>query len=115
MRAVKTAIEMQQCIREMNKKRRKKNEAEIFVGAGINRGNVVSGNIGSREMMDYTVIGDTVNLGSRLCSAATPGEILVSESVYKRLKNDFPFKELDPIRVKGKTKKVNVYSIKHSF
>ena len=66
-------------------------------------------------MMDYTVIGDTVNLGSRLCSAATPGEILVSESVYKRLKNDFPFKELDPIRVKGKTKKVNVYSIKHSF
>ena len=115
MRAVKTAIEMQQCIREMNKKRRKKNEAEIFVGAGINRGNVVSGNIGSREKLDYTVIGDTVNLGSRLCSAATPGEILVSESVYKRLKNDFPFKELDPIRVKGKTKKVNVYSIKHSF
>ena len=109
MRAVKTAIEMQLCVKEMNKKRRKKNEAEIFVGAGINRGNVVSGNIGSREMMDYTVIGDTVNLGSRLCSAATPGEILVSESVYKRLKNDFPFKELDPIRVKGKTKKVNVY------
>ena len=115
MRAVKTAIEMQLCVQEMNKKRRKKNEAEIFVGAGINRGNVVSGNIGSREMMDYTVIGDTVNLGSRLCSAATPGEILVSESVYKRLKNDFPFKELDPIRVKGKIKKVNVYSIKHSF
>ena len=115
MRAVKTAIEMQLCVKEMNKKRRKKNEAEIFVGAGINRGNVVSGNIGSREMMDYTVIGDTVNLGSRLCSAATPGEILVSESVYKRLKNDFPFKELDPIRVKGKIKKVNVYSIKHSF
>ena len=66
-RALKTAIEMQACIKEMNKKRKKKNEAEILVGAGINRGNVVSGNIGSSEMMDYTVIGDTVNLGSRLC------------------------------------------------
>ena len=60
-RAVKTAIEMQLCIKEMNKKK-KENEAEILVGAGINRGNVVSGNIGSRDMMDYTVIGDTVNL-----------------------------------------------------
>ena len=114
-RAVKTAIEMQQCIKEMNKKRKKKKEAEILVGAGINKGNVVSGNIGSREMMDYTVIGDTVNLGSRLCSAANPGEILVSESVYEGLKKDFPFKKLDPIRVKGKAKKVNVFRIKSSY
>ncbi|OUX32711.1 MAG: hypothetical protein CBE24_02970 [bacterium TMED264] len=114
-RAVKTAIEMQLCIKEMNKKRKEKNEAEILVGAGINRGNVVSGNIGSREMMDYTVIGDTVNLGSRLCSAANPGEILVSRSVYDGLKNDFPFKELDPIRVKGKAEKVNIYSIKSIY
>ena len=114
-RAVKTAIEMQLCIKEMNKKRKEKNEAEILVGAGINRGNVVSGNIGSREMMDYTVIGDTVNLGSRLCSAANPGEILVSRSVYDGLKNDFPFKEQDPIRVKGKAEKVNIYSIKSIY
>ncbi len=115
LRAVKTAIEMQLCIKKMNKKRKKKNEAEILVGAGINRGNVVSGNIGSREMMDYTVIGDTVNLGSRLCSAASPGEILVSRSVYEGLKNDFSFNRLDPIRVKGKADKVNVYSIKNIY
>ena len=115
IRAVKTAIEMQLCIKEMNKKRKKKNEAEILVGAGINRGNVVSGNIGSRDMMDYTVIGDTVNLGSRLCSAASPGEILVSKSVYNALKNDFSFNKLDPIRVKGKAEKVNIYSIKNIY
>ena len=114
-RAVKTAIDMQLCIKEMNKKRKKNKEAEILVGAGINKGNVVSGNIGSREMMDYTVIGDTVNLGSRLCSAANPGEILVSKSVYEGLKNDFPFKKLDPIRVKGKAKKVYVYSLRSSY
>ena len=110
-RALKTAIEMQACIKKMNVKRKKKKEAEILVGAGINRGNVVSGNIGSREMMDYTVIGDTVNLGSRLCSVANPGEILVSNSVFEVSKCDFAFKKLNPINVKGKKNKVNVYLV----
>ena len=110
-RALKTAIEMQACIKKMNVKRKKKKEAEILVGAGINRGNVVSGNIGSREMMDYTVIGDTVNLGSRLCSVANPGEILVSDSVFEISKCDFAFKKLNPINVKGKKNKVNVYLV----
>ena len=79
---------------------------------GINRGLVVSGNIGSRDMMDYTVIGDTVNLGARLCSAAGPDDIFVSESVFQETKNKFPYKKLEPIKVKGKEKKVNVYEIK---
>ncbi len=114
IRAVKTAIEMQQCITEMNKKRRKRKEAEILIGAGINRGNVVSGNIGSREMMDYTVIGDTVNLGSRLCSAAKPGEILVSSSVWEGSKNQFTYNKLDPINVKGKKEKVDVFQVKQN-
>lgn len=110
-RALNTAIEMQLRIKEMNQNRKKRNESEILVGAGINRGNVVSGNIGSREMMDYTVIGDTVNLSSRLCSAAKPGEILVSESVYECVENDFSFTKLNPIKVKGKKHKVAVFSI----
>ena len=114
IRAVKTAIEMQQCITEMNKKRRKRKESEILIGAGINRGNVVSGNIGSREMMDYTVIGDTVNLGSRLCSAAKPGEILVSSSVWEGSKNQFTYSKLDPINVKGKEEKVDIFQVKQN-
>ena len=83
----------------------------ISAGIGINRGIVVSGNIGSRDMMDYTVIGDTVNLGARLCSAAGPGEILVSSSVWKKSKNSFSYERLVPINVKGKEKKVSVYRI----
>ncbi len=82
-----------------------------MVGAGINRGLVVSGNIGSREMMDFTVIGDTVNVASRLCAAAGPGEILVSNSVHGITKKEFSYDTLEPIRVKGKEKKVPVFLI----
>ena len=79
-RALNTAVEMQNKIKELNDIRKQRGEDPVLVGAGINKGFVVSGNIGSRDMMDYTVIGDTVNLGSRLCSAAGPGEIIVSPS-----------------------------------
>jgi len=110
-RAVETAIEMQVKIKELNKEREKRKEPPILVGAGINKGLVVSGNIGSRDLMDYTVIGDTVNVASRLCAAAGPGEIMVSESVYKTSHKTFSFQRLNPIRVKGKEKRVPVFLI----
>jgi len=72
VRAVETAVEMQHKIKELNIDRKKRKEPPILVGAGINKGLVVSGNIGSRDLMDYTVIGDTVNVASRLCAAAGP-------------------------------------------
>ena len=110
-RAVETAVEMQEKIKELNKERKKRQEPPILVGAGINKGLVVSGNIGSRDLMDYTVIGDTVNVASRLCAAAGPGEIMVSESVYKTIQKAFYSKKLNPIRVKGKEKRVPVFLI----
>ena len=113
-RAVSTAVEMQKRIKEMNKERKRKKEPPILVGAGINCGRVVSGNIGSRDLMDYTVIGDTVNVASRLCAAAGPGEILVSNSVYGLTKKEHPYETLDPISVKGKEKKVPAFMIKES-
>jgi len=82
-----------------------------LVGAGINDGLVVSGNIGSRDLMDYTVIGDTVNVASRLCAAAGPGEILVSETVYKKTKDKLTYTKLDPISVKGKENKVPAFLV----
>ena len=112
-RALKTAIEMQKKIADLNKVREKRKEPPILVGAGINKGQVVSGNIGSRDMMDYTVVGDTVNLGSRLCSAASSGEIIVSGMVKNSTENLFLFKELKPIRVKGKKDKIDVYQVKY--
>ena len=112
-RALKTAIEMQNKITELNKVRKKRKEPPILVGAGINRGQVVSGNIGSRDMMDYTVVGDTVNLGSRLCSAAAAGEIIVSGKVRKSTDEQFIYKELEPIKVKGKKNKIDVYQVQY--
>ena len=113
-RAVATAVEMQKQITCLNKERIKRKDMPISAGIGINRGIVVSGNIGSRDMMDYTVIGDTVNLGARLCSAAGPGEILVSSTVWKKTQKDYSYKKLDPIKVKGKKNKVGVYCIEQN-
>ena len=112
-RALNTAVEMQNKIKELNNIRKKRKEKPVLVGAGINKGYVVSGNIGSRDMMDYTVIGDTVNLGSRLCSAAGPGEIIVSKEVIKNQEKNFNFEELVPINVKGKKNKINIFKVKY--
>ena len=110
-RAVQTAIEMQNKIKTFNKQRSINKEVPIKVGIGINKGLVVSGNIGSRDLMDYTVIGDTVNLGARLCSAAGPDEIITSSSVWFETKNIFNYKKLKPIKVKGKKEEIQVYKI----
>jgi adenylate cyclase len=112
-RAVTTAVEMQKQITRLNKERTKRKDVPISAGIGINRGVVVSGNIGSRDMMDYTVIGDTVNLGARLCSAAGPGEILVSSTVWKETQKHHSYKKLEPIKVKGKKNKVGIYRIEY--
>ena len=112
-RALNTAVEMQNKIKELNDIRKQRGKDPVLVGAGINKGFVVSGNIGSRDMMDYTVIGDTVNLGSRLCSAAGPGEIIVSKEVIKNQEDKFLFKELEPILVKGKKNKINIFKVNY--
>ena len=112
-RAVQTAIEMQKRIKIINKRRKIDGLIPIKVGMGINQGTVVSGNIGSRDMMDYTVIGDTVNLGARLCSYASPDEIIVSNTVYEQTKTIFNYFKLDSIKVKGKRKKVEIYRINY--
>ena len=110
-RALLTAQEMQGTIKQINKKRKKRKEKPVHIGIGINKGVAVSGNIGSRDRMDYTIIGDAVNLGARLCSAATSDEILISQSVYSAIKNKVSCKELEPIKVKGKKEKIVIYRV----
>ncbi len=84
---------------------------DIAIGVGINTGEVVMGAVGSRDRMDYTVIGNHVNLGARLCSNAKPGQILISYPVFERLERRIQTNELEPISVKGIEKPVRIYEI----
>jgi adenylate cyclase len=85
----------------------------LKLGIGINTGDMVMGAMGSKDRMDYTVIGDSVNLGARLCSAAKPGQILLSEFSVNAMAGDAEFKllTLEPLIVKGKRDPVQVYEL----
>jgi len=111
LRAVKTAIEMQQALAKLNRDWEAMGQRSLKMGLGVNTGPVTAGNIGSSRRMDYTVIGDAVNVASRLCANAAGGQILISESTHRTLKGSLPAKRLDPILVKGKETPVEVYEI----
>jgi class 3 adenylate cyclase len=106
-KAVQTAIRIQQQLPSMLNKE----QSELAVGIGINSGEAVMGAMGSVNRMDYTVLGNTVNLGARLCSAAGKHQILISKPVFLNLERKIPAVELDSIQVKGIQDRVQIYEI----
>ncbi len=111
-RAMTCALDQHAALEKLNKKWKEQGRPELGIGIGINFGEVFAGNIGSDRRLEYTVIGDAVNTASRLCSTAGPNEILISEPFYQRLKQPPKVEALEPIQVKGKSKKVLVYRVK---
>ena len=111
-RAMQCALDQLDTLEKMNAKWQEAGRQPLAVGIGINFGEVFAGNIGSNRRLEYTVIGDAVNTASRLCSSAGGNEILISEPFYKALKTPPNVEALEPIQVKGKTKKVPVYRVK---
>lgn len=118
VRAVQTAVEMMTALKECNVHARRKNWPKLVVSIGINSGEVVAGYIGSEDHLNYTVIGDAVNVAHRLRSIAAPNEILISKTVRDeiqgRLSQVDGIKSLVPLpaqKLKGKEKATEVYRV----
>lgn len=107
-KAVESAITMQITLKNMNNAWIQKN---FSMGIGLNVGEVVVGNIGSVKHMDYTAIGDEVNVAARLQSIAKPYQILVSRSMYDATKNLFSYNPLGHVNVKGKKNEIEIYEV----
>ncbi|MEX0693954.1 MAG: GAF domain-containing protein [Rhodospirillales bacterium] len=112
-RAVRAGIAMISELWEWNKERVAKGEMPIDMGLGLNTDNVVTGNIGSPKRMDYTMIGDGVNLAARLESACKQyaARILISDLTFKKLKGTYRIRDIDRVVVKGKTKPVEILEV----
>lgn len=107
------AMQIRQAMMEEKDKREKEGLPTVEIGIGINSGSVVFGSVGARDRMDFTSIGDTVNLAARLEGAnkAYGTKTLITETVYNHVKDVFLCREIDFIAVKGKTDPVRIYEI----
>ncbi len=112
-RSVRAAIAMLTELAVYNQERKDHGKLPIEMGVGINTGIIVSGNIGSPKRMDFTVIGDGVNLAARLESACKQyaARLLISEHTFKKLRGIYQAREIDLVVVKGKTEPVGVYEL----
>ncbi len=112
-RAVRAGIGMLRQLQEFNRKRAEEKKRPIDIGIGINTDRVVSGNIGSPKRMEYTVIGDGVNLASRVEGVTKyyGARLIITEFTFRKLKDKYQHREIDRIRVKGKDEPVGIYEI----
>jgi len=111
IRAVKCALEMQKEQEKLTRSWKKKYKVEVNIGVGINTGEAIVGTIGSSERVDYTAIGDTINVGARLCSKALGRQVLVSSVTRDELGRSAKVSALEPMELKGKSKLQNVYAV----
>ncbi len=111
LRAIRTALAMQAGIRELSGRRATEGKSPIAVGIGINAGDAVAGTVGTDARMEYTVIGDSVNLASRLESNSQAGQILISEQTYLKVQAAVKARSLGRIKVKGKEEEIGVYEV----
>lgn len=112
-RAVQTALEMRSNLAEFNTRRLAQNQKTIRIGIGIHSGTAISGNIGHSRRMEFTVIGDDVNLASRLegTTKLYGCDIAISSNTYQSCSDRIWVRELDIVRVKGKTEPVSLYEV----
>jgi class 3 adenylate cyclase/tetratricopeptide (TPR) repeat protein len=111
-RAIRAALEMQQNLAELNAASQHRYDTGLALRVGICTGEVVVGSLGERLKDEFVVVGDTVNLASRLQGAAPEGGILIDQESYRRVRSAFDVQALDPIRVKGVAEPLTVYLVR---
>ena len=111
VRALRTALAMQAGIRELSARRVAEGKAPLKIGIGVNAGSAVAGNVGTEAHMEYTVIGDSVNLAARLESYAKAGQILISGDTYALVKSAIDARPLGRMKVRGKEDEIDVYEV----
>jgi adenylate cyclase len=110
-RAVRSAVRMQTGIADINRERAADGKEEMLVGVGINSGPAVVGSIGSPSRMDYTAIGDCVNVAARLQGFAHGGQIIISEEVCEQVSGEVETVAMEPVMVKGKSEPIKIYAV----
>jgi len=113
LRAVRAGIRMQQkvCVLRREWETNRPELAGMQIRVGINTGEVVAGNIGSQTRMDYTVVGDNVNVASRIESVSRAGEVCISEPTYHDIAGIIAATKLEPVYVKNRVQPVHVYTV----
>ena len=111
LRALRTALAMQAGIRELSARRAAEGKPPLKIGIGVNAGTAVAGSVGTETRMEYTVIGDSVNLASRLESYAKPGQILITAHTYAIVKDSIDARSLGRLKVRGKEEELEVYEV----
>jgi adenylate cyclase len=111
VQAVRAAVEMQRAMSAFNERLAAENLPPISIGIGVNTGPAIVGYIGSETRLDYTAIGDTINIASRLESLAQPGQIVISENTMQVLDESFVLKPLGTERLKGKNVNLRIAEI----
>jgi adenylate cyclase len=111
VRAIRTALAMREGVEQLSQRRIREGKDPITVGIGVSTGEAVAGTVGTEERMEYTVVGDSVNLAARLEGTAKPMEILISGRTYRDVKEVVEARPLGFLRVRGKEEEVEVYEV----
>ncbi len=108
---VECAVELQELINSKSRTFFTGEASHLSVGIGMHTGALVAGNLGSERRMDYSVIGDTVNVAARLEGVAQKGEVIITEHTREYIGNRFKLEELEPVKVKGKEKPIHIFRV----